>query len=147
MKIYFSGSIRGGRQDAEIYKQLIDDLKQYGTVLTEHIGFDSIDHSKTDRQIHDEDMDWLRESDIVIAEVTTPSLGVGYEIGRAIEMGKRVVCLYREAGRKTVSAMINGSPGVECFKYSGFSEAQEIFLQIFNDKSGGRGQSEVDLRG
>jgi len=84
MKIYFSGSIRGGRQDADLYKRLIDELKRHGTVLTEHIGSHTIDHSKTDRHIHDEDMAWLRESDIVIAEVSTPSLGVGYEIGRAI---------------------------------------------------------------
>lgn len=85
MNIYFSDSTRGGRQDADLYKQIIEYLKQYGTVLTEHIGFDTIDQSKTDREIHDEDIAWLRESDIVIAEVTTPSLGVGYEIGRAVE--------------------------------------------------------------
>ncbi|TVR33744.1 MAG: nucleoside 2-deoxyribosyltransferase [Balneolaceae bacterium] len=134
MKIYFSGSIRGGRQDADLYKRLIDELKRYGTVLTEHIGSDTVDDSKTDRQIHEEDMAWLRESDIVIAEGSTPSLGVGYEIGRAIEMRKRVVCLYREVGGKAVSAMINGSPDVECFTYSGYSEAVDIFLKIFSDK-------------
>jgi len=31
----------------------------------------------------------------VVAEVTIPSLGVGYEIGRAVALGKRVLCLYR----------------------------------------------------
>jgi len=134
MKIYFSGSIRGGRQDAQLYGQLIEELQKYGTVLTEHIGHDTISYSKTDREIHEEDMAWLRESDIVIAEVSTPSLGVGYEIGRALEMGKRVVCLYRQAEDKAVSAMINGSPDVECYKYSGYSEAQEILLKIFSDE-------------
>jgi 2'-deoxynucleoside 5'-phosphate N-hydrolase len=130
MNIYFCGSIRGGRQDAGLYKRLIDELKKYGTVLTEHIGGDNIDSSKTDRQIHDEDMAWLRESDIVIAEVTTPSLGVGYEIGRAIETGKRVVCLYRgDAG--SVSAMIQGSPDLECIKYKGAEEAGSVVERIF----------------
>lgn len=132
MKIYFSGSIRGGRQDAELYKLLIDELKRYGTVLTEHIGYESIDHSKNDRQIHDRDMSWLRVSDIVIAEVTTPSLGVGYEIGRALDMGKRVVCLYRKIDGKSISAMINGSPDVECFMYRDFSEAKKMFARIFS---------------
>ena len=38
MKIYFAGSIRGGRDDKELYSQIIKLLSDYGTVLTEHIG-------------------------------------------------------------------------------------------------------------
>lgn len=36
--IYFCGSIRGGRDDAALYKRIIDQLRDYGEVLTEHIG-------------------------------------------------------------------------------------------------------------
>ena len=126
MKIYFSGSIRGGRQDAELYSQLIEFLKQYGTVLTEHIGHDTMDHSKTDREIHDEDMAWLQESDMVIAEVTTPSLGVGYEIGRAVEMDKRILCLYRNTDGSKLSAMIKGSPDFNCYNYQTIEGAKKI---------------------
>ena len=32
---------------------------------------------------------------VLVAEVTQPSLGVGYEIGRAVDMNKRILCLYR----------------------------------------------------
>lgn len=35
--IYFCGSIRGGREDAALYRRIIDQLKEYGDVLTEHI--------------------------------------------------------------------------------------------------------------
>ena len=38
MKIYFAGSIRGGRNDKEIYLKLIQHLSNYGEVLTEHVG-------------------------------------------------------------------------------------------------------------
>ena len=38
IKIYFCGSIRGGRQDADLYARLIEHLKTYGPVLTEHVG-------------------------------------------------------------------------------------------------------------
>lgn len=38
MKIYFCGSIRAGRQDADLYARLIEQLRAYGTVLTEHVG-------------------------------------------------------------------------------------------------------------
>ncbi len=130
MKIYFSGSIRGGRQDAELYKQLIEHLKQYGTVLTEHIGSKTINDTKTDREIHDEDMTWLRESDIVIAEVTTPSLGVGYEIGRAVEMGVKILCLYRNVQGASISAMIKGSPDLTCRHYRSIEEAKTILSEF-----------------
>lgn len=133
MKIYFCGSIRGGRQDAKLYRRLIEELKNYGTVLTEHIGAEAMDHTKTDRQIHDEDMAWLQESDVVIAEVTTPSLGVGYEIGRAIEMGKPVFCLYRPQENRRASAMIKGSPKLEFVEYNSMAEATEYLEAFFNN--------------
>ncbi|KAJ0067282.1 hypothetical protein NL108_015797, partial [Boleophthalmus pectinirostris] len=53
-----------------------------------------------DKQIHDRDLDWLRQSHVVVAEVTQPSLGVGYELGRAKDLNKPVLCLFRpESGR------------------------------------------------
>lgn len=39
LKIYFCGSIRGGRQDQQLYKTIVDHLKQWGPVLTEHVAF------------------------------------------------------------------------------------------------------------
>lgn len=126
MKIYFSGSIRGGRQDAALYRELIGELKKYGTVLTEHIGHETIDHGLSDPDIYKQDMDWLRESDLIVAEVTTPSLGVGYEIGHAVAMGKRVICLYRTGNGSRLSAMISGAPEIECFEYRDLNEAKQI---------------------
>jgi len=131
MNIYFSGSIRGGRQDQELYHFLIEELKKYGTVLTEHIGSETIGGSKIDRQIHEMDMGWLRESDIVIAEVSTPSLGVGYEIGRAVELGHRVVCIWKAEESRNVSAMVKGSPDLEKFVYDSPEEAAQIFIKLF----------------
>ena len=37
---------------------------------------------------------------VIVAEVTQPSLGVGYELGRAVAMGKRILCLYRPQENK-----------------------------------------------
>ena len=78
-------------------------------------------------------MDWVRESDLVVAEVTNLSLGVGYEVGRAIEEGKYVVCLYRETGEKELSAMIEGSPKVKLIKYRDIKDAEK-HLGRFLDK-------------
>ena len=90
MKIYFAGSIRGGRNDVYVYNKIINHLKNYGDVLTEHVGSDSLtstgENSLNDVQIHDRDIEWLKSSDIIIAEVTNPSLGVGYEIAMALNL-------------------------------------------------------------
>ncbi|CAH3170837.1 unnamed protein product [Porites lobata] len=109
--IYFCGSIRGGRDDAALYKRIIDQLKQYGEVLTEHIGDPNLMEKEkgSDKFIHDRDVAWLLKSDALVAEVTQPSLGVGYEIGRAIENKKKILCLFRPDSGKSLSAMIRGA--------------------------------------
>jgi len=129
MNIYFSGSIRGGQQDAELYKELIEELKQYGKVLTEHIGWQAQETNLSDQEIHDRDLQWVFDSDIVVAEVTTPSLGVGYEIGRAIEMNKPVICLYRSINGNSTSAMIRGCSNLKCFEYTKLKEAKLILKE------------------
>src|ERR1700682_3462745 len=111
-KIYFAGAIRGGRGDAPLYAEIVSMLGEYGEVLTEHIGdlaLTSAGESSSDREIHDRDLAWLREADVLVAEATTPSLGVGYEIGKATEWGTPVLCLYRPAEGRSLSAMISGS--------------------------------------
>lgn len=133
MKIYFSGSIRGGQEDADIYKQIIDELKKYGTVLTEHIGSKVQETNLTDEEIHDRDLKWVMESDVVVAEVTTPSLGVGYEIGRAAEFNKPIICLYRKNGKKQVSAMIAGCSQVKSFEYTTLEDAKQVLNEQFRD--------------
>jgi len=126
LKIYFSGSIRGGRNDARMYHDLIEYLKTFGKVLTEHIGrLDLVDEREIPPcQIHDRDLTWLKSCDVIIAEVSTPSLGVGYELGRAVEMGKPILCLYRKADDKRLSGMISGSPGIVTVVYEDIEEAK-----------------------
>ena len=68
MKIYFAGSIRGGREDAALYLKIIDYLKTFGEVLTEHVGDLKLtelgDDGITDQYIHDRDLEWLQSADI-----------------------------------------------------------------------------------
>ncbi len=136
MVIYFAGSIRGGREDADIYAELTGFLKSFGTVLTEHVGDVKLtqfgDESLTDRYIHDRDIEWLLDADLVIAEVTVVSLGVGYEIGRAVSAGKNVFCLYRQIPGSKLSAMISGCPDVCLIKYVNIKEAKEKITKALN---------------
>jgi len=134
MKIYFAGSIRGGRGDARVYESMIAHLSTFGEVFTEHVGdvslSDNGDDGPNDRYIHDRDMAWLAKCDIVVAEVSTPSLGVGYELGYAVAMKKPVLCLHRSKPERRLSAMIAGSPGIQTAVYGSIDEAKKI-LEVF----------------
>lgn len=136
MKIYFAASIRGGRDDQHIYKQLIDLLGTFGTVLTEHFGSDAITAvtgtGKLTKDIYTQDMAWVEEADVIVAEVTQPSLGVGYEIGRAEEMGKKILCLYRPQSDRTLSAMIAGNPKLTVKEYTSLEVLPKILGEFFS---------------
>ena len=130
-KIYFAGSIRGGRNDQALYLEIIDFLQQFGKVLTEHVGAAELsafgETDPSDTYIYERDMEWLRASEIIVAEVTTPSLGVGYELGMAEALGKRILCLYRPTEGKRLSAMIAGNKAFEVLEYQ---QLEEVKLKI-----------------
>ena len=134
MKIYFAGSIRGGREDAALYMQLIAYLKKFGEVLTEHVGDQTLselgDDGPDDRFIHDRDVEWLKAADVLVAEVTQVSMGVGYEIGRAVEAGKPVLCLFRPGAGKNLSAMIAGCPDLQLAEYQNQEEARHCIHEF-----------------
>ncbi|XP_067938965.1 5-hydroxymethyl-dUMP N-hydrolase-like [Watersipora subatra] len=117
-KVYFCGSIRAGRGDADLYHKIIQKLTSCGVeVLTEFVGWDCSKMKnqneerglRDDRDIHNQDVQFLSQADAVVAEVTQPSLGVGYELGRAVAMNKKILCLYRPQPDKRLSAMIRGA--------------------------------------
>lgn len=110
--VYFAGSIRGGRVDASLYQRIIDYIKQTDTVLTEHIGKTNMGlkaQTKTiDIHIYERDTEWLRNCDMVIAECTCPSLGVGYELAYA-EAHNIPVYIFYDKTKANISAMLNGN--------------------------------------
>lgn len=124
MKIYFCGSIRGGREKAALYRRMIEFLKSYGSVLTEHVGDPNLTEQGNDGSnegIWQRDTAWLRECDIVLAECTQPSLGVGYELAYAEALGKPVHVFYGGAEGR-LSAMLAGCPNFVIHAYR--SEAE-----------------------
>ena len=134
MRIYFSGSISGGRGDVDLYAQIIALLKRHGTVLTEHIGqanLSAMGENNSSDFIYQRDLAWLKEADVIIAEVSTPSLGVGYEIGICEQWGKRIHCLFRPASGRRLSAMIESCPGLTLEKYETIEEVEQIINRWF----------------
>lgn len=192
MKVYFCGSIRGGRDDVDLYLRIVTKLKSFATVLTEHVSQrelgdagqsppgpqrgSSTNHStnvlhvlvctesdalmtRCSRGVCDAcvvvgqestrpwgtgsfttgiwsgcgrpmvsyrsppidlfltspggDLWPLGVCSVVVAEVTQPSLGVGYELGRAVDMKKKVFCLFRPSGRREATSCLGKIKGTD----------------------------------
>lgn len=140
MNIYFCGSITGGRRKKAVYKELINYCMNYGEVLTKHVGSVGISGENTSRNVYTRDMYWLDNSDVVIAEVTQPSLGVGMEIEHAIrnKSGIPILCLFDMNIVKPISKMILTCPYVKLVGYSDISHAKKVikdFIELYKKSS------------
>ncbi len=134
-KVYFAGSIRGGQNDTQLYHEIIEHINQTDTVLTEHVGdvHRSIQEQTRDKDslIYEQDTSWLRECDVVIAECTHPSLGVGYELAYAEKYAKPTYIFYRKE-ETMLSAMLKGDPYFHIDSYTNKDELFEKIDQILN---------------
>ena len=112
MNIYFACSITGGREFEAVYQDLTAALMADGhEVPTAHLAASSVvelEGRVAPGEVYERDVTWIREADALIAEVSVPSHGVGYEIGYALGEGKPVLCLFQEGRR--LSKMISGNP-------------------------------------
>jgi len=139
MNIYFSCSITGGREDQAIYHILVEYLLSRGhDVPTAHLADPDIltEDSKIDaRAVFERDVAWVRESDMVVAEVSTPSHGVGYEIALAASLNKPVFCCYREGKRVSKMILGNSHPLMQIKSYSTSEEAVALVEQFVSANS------------
>lgn len=121
LKVYFAGSIRGGRVDADLYRRMIEYIQRTDVVLTEHVGKSDLSLTEQGRErdarIYNQDTAWLRESDVLIGECTCPSLGVGYELAYAEAHG--IPChIFYDRTKTQLSAMLTGNPYFHIHPYS-----------------------------
>ncbi|HDJ22228.1 MAG TPA: nucleoside 2-deoxyribosyltransferase [Candidatus Bathyarchaeota archaeon] len=127
MRIYFAGSIRGGEPDGDWFRQLIHHMEGFGEVLTRQaFGLPWEDEMDVDEgEIYRRDMRWLSQADALVAEITAPSLGVGYEVAKAEQRGIPVLLLYKKTPGKKPSAMLMGNPCLKLVEYTEKEEALE----------------------
>ena len=111
--------------------------KERAEVLTEFIGDSTLEEMEaktiTDADIYRRDMALLEEADAIVAECSTPSLGVGYELGRAEALGLPVYILYRPKAARRLSAMIAGNGGFRLMPYHSREEAETVLGQILEE--------------
>ena len=128
-RIYFAGSIRSGRVDANLYQRIIAYINKTDVVLTEHIGMADISlkaqRKTNDYKIYKQDTDWLKNSDLVIAEGTCPSVGVGYELAFTEVLHIPVYIFYEK--KSNLSAMLNGN---SYFNIIPYEKEEEIYTEL-----------------
>ena len=129
MRIYFSCSITGGRQDQSHYQTTVRRLQDQGhDVLTAHLASPDIldiESMASPGEVYQRDIGWIDACDLLIAEVSTPSHGVGYELAYAVGIHKPVLCCYQDGQR--VSKMITGNPHLQAAPYQ---DMQDLFALI-----------------
>ena len=136
--VYFAGSIRGGRVDAALYHRIISYIKKTDTVLTEHIGKSNMSLTAqtraVDTHIYEQDTTWLRSSDLLIAECTCPSLGVGYELAYA-EAHNIPVFIFYDKTKSNLSAMLNGNTYFTIIPYETEEEIYPVLDKILGNQT------------
>ena len=127
LTIYFAGAISGGRGDVAHYREIVAALESdgyrvlAGAVASETVGADG--ECLDSGAIFERDLQWLADADVLVAEVSLPSTGVGYEIAAArYRYGMPVICLYRPAYTKRCTAMVGGDRQIELIEYQDATE-------------------------
>ncbi len=136
MNIYFACSITGGREFESTYQEIVAELLRDGhEIPTSHLAQTEIIENErmlAPCDVYERDVNWIKSCDVLIAEVSVPSHGVGYEIAFALGIGKRVLCLHQKD--KQVSKMITGNldPALKVIAYSNVIDAvleARVFLR------------------
>lgn len=137
MNIYFSCSITGGRQYQQVYHAMVDALLKAGHhVPTEHLSRADVMEKEVTvepREVYERDVQWVRDCDALIAEVSTPSHGVGYEVALALFLGKPVLCCYHQGQLVSKLILGNNSPTLKLCVYESVDDLLPAMQRFLHD--------------
>lgn len=132
LQIYFCGSLRGCTPLSDTYKKIVDHLERHGTVLNRVIAYpDGSEKHFDDRQIYERDLSLFSQSNVMVAETTSPSHGVGIELGWAIARKDYPILSLSKAQKEfQTSALIAGSDRIVCKEYADEQDIRVIVDQF-----------------
>jgi len=133
MTVYLACTVRGDRGGVLAGRAICERLQRHGhEVLTTHLLADNVDSAEariTEHQVFRRDLEWLTSCDVLVAEASGSSYGVGFEVGyvlgRAETTGQRVILLYDTARRDKVSRLITGNDAAACTTF-GYGSIDEL---------------------
>jgi len=122
LRIYLACTVRGDRGAVGALRELVRNLEAAGHILlTKHLLDDNVETAEsalTERQVYERDIEWLEACDLLIADASGSSFGVGFEVGyvlgRSDRTDQRVLLLYRADRRDAISRLIVGLAHPRC---------------------------------
>ena len=139
MRVYLCAAMTNADRKLADITALLAAVEEAGhQVPTRHIAAHNareLDLGLTDQELASRDLAWLEAADAVVAEVTTPSHGVGVEVTHAVHVGKPVLVIHREGA--VVSRLLTGLPGVQRSTYTTTQNAAELALEFLNGVKAG----------
>jgi nucleoside 2-deoxyribosyltransferase len=137
MRIYLACTVRGDRGAVAGLRSLVVSLEAAGhTILTKHLLDDNVEGAEsalTERAVYERDIEWLEACDILIADASGSSFGVGFEVGyvlgRSDRTDQRVVLLYRADRRDQISRLIVGNAHPRCSVVS-YEDGSELLRVV-----------------
>lgn len=147
LNIYFSMAISGGRQKQPTGKDLIEHCKTLGHVLNGYIGKKNVNYrERKNFDIYSRNDAWIEQADIVIAEVSVHSFGVGIEIEKAINNKIPVLCLYDKImlDENQISKMLTSCRSIKLVGYKTNADAKRIIDEFV--KEHGFENAEVEVK-
>jgi NAD(P)-dependent dehydrogenase (short-subunit alcohol dehydrogenase family) len=126
MRVYLACTVRGDRGGLAVARAVAARLAHHGhTVVTTHLLEDNVDDAEaalTERGVYERDIAWLEDCELLVAEASGSSYGVGFEVGyvlgRSNLSGQRVLLLYDATTAARVSRLIAGNSHPNCTVYA-----------------------------
>jgi 2'-deoxynucleoside 5'-phosphate N-hydrolase len=117
MKVYFAFTVFGERTSIDVARKIVEKLQDMGhEVLTKHLIRDDaaqLDGLIQPEEVYHRDMKWLNECDILIADVSGSSFGVGYEVSYILHSAQKKAILFYNK-RSKVSRLATGNTHPNC---------------------------------
>jgi len=127
MRVYLAAAMTNPGRDLAGVRGVLDCLESDGHVVpTRHVADPqgrAVDGALSDSQVARRDLDWVTRCDAMVAEVSTPSHGVGVEVAAALACAKPVLLVYRRG--TPVSRLLLGLGGVETLAYTDVPEVRD----------------------
>lgn len=139
MKACFIASIKGKTGRETEYKEIVSVLQNCGIkVYSDHVlgnTQEDIDRMNQEERVkfHKKIMDQIKKTDLVVAEITSQSISVGFLISMAIELKKPTVLLYKGSNEPNLLSTLEKSEELIVGRYSGVGDIKSVLSKLIDD--------------
>lgn len=127
MKVYLALPLAFNRNRI-LAEETFKVVKDIGCIITsEWLVWDDPNPGLNTNEIYERDLNAIKSSDVLIAEISEPSIGIGMEIMLAHHYGKKIVCIYKN---NKISNLLQALPGINIIHYSGIEDLSKKLRNV-----------------